>query len=258
MEEAALLAALPVLAFQAVLLFARLGATAMVLPGLGEQEVPAMLRLALGLALVVLLLPGVAPSLPAPPDSVAEAVRLLGIEVVTGLWLGGLARIVVLALTMAGQAVALLLGLASALVPDAVLGAQGTATARLFGLAGAVLVLGSGLYAVPLRALVESYAILPAGGAWPAGAAAEAMATAAGESLALALRLAAPFVLGSVLFNLALALLSRLAPQVQIYFIATPGQILLGLGLLALLMPAILGAFETSAAAILAALPGAR
>jgi Bacterial export proteins, family 1 len=91
MEEAALLAALPTLAFQAVLIFARLGATAMVLPGLGEQEVPPMLRLALGLALVALVLPGMAPGLPGPPDSVAEAVRLLGIEALAGLWLGGLA-----------------------------------------------------------------------------------------------------------------------------------------------------------------------
>jgi flagellar biosynthesis protein FliR len=258
MEEAALLAALPALALQAVLVFARLGATAMVLPGLGEQEVPPMLRLALGLALVALVLPGMAPGLPGPPDSVAEAVRLLGIEALAGLWLGGLARVVVLALAMAGQAVALMLGLASVLVPDAQLGAQGTAMARLFGLAGVVLVLGSGLYAVPLRALVESYTVLPAGAAWPAGEAAEAFATAAAESVALALRLAAPFVLGAALFNLALALLSRLAPQVQIYFIATPGQILLGIGLLALLLPAMLGAFAATAAASLATLPGVR
>ncbi len=256
-DAAALLAGLPMLAFQAVLVFARLGAAAMALPGLGEQEVPAPLRLALGLALVPLLLPGLAPVLPpAPPDSVAEAVRLLLVEVLAGLFLGGLARLVALALAMAGQAVALLLGLATVLVPDAQFGAQGgTAPARLFGLAGAALLLGSGLYALPLRALAESYALLPAGAPWPAGEAAEAYARAAGESLGLALRLAAPFVLGAALFNLALALLARLAPQVPIFFVATPGQILLGLALLALLLPAMLESFLAAAAAAFAALP---
>jgi flagellar biosynthetic protein FliR len=257
-SEAELLARLPVLAFQAVLLFARLGAAAMALPGLGEQEAPATVRLALGLALVPLLLPGLAPDLPAAPDSAAEAVRLLAVEVLIGLWLGGLARLVALALGMAGQAVALMLGLASVLTPDAQLGAQGTATARLFGLAGVAVLLGSGLYALPLRALAESYALLPPGAPWPADAAAEAFAAATGEALALALRLAAPFVLGAVLFNLALGLLARIAPQVQVHFMAMPGQILGGLALLALLMPAILAAWREAAEAGFAALPGLR
>jgi flagellar biosynthetic protein FliR len=256
MEPAGFLAELPVLAFQAVLLLARLGAAVMLLPGLGEQEVPAPIRLGLGLGLVVLLLPALAPGLPATPDNAGEAVRLIGIEAVIGLWLGGLARMVVLAMAMAGQAVALLLGLAQALVPDPELGGQGTATGRLFSLAAAVLVLTSGLYAIPLRALVESYALLPVGDPFPAGAGAEAMVVAAGDSLALALRLAAPFVLAAVVINVALGLLTRIAPQVQVYFIAVPGQVLAGLALLALILPALLGAFGEAAREAFLTLPG--
>ncbi|MBW8269836.1 flagellar biosynthetic protein FliR [Caldovatus aquaticus] len=249
-------APLATLAFQAVLVFARIGAAAMLLPGLGEQEVPAMPRLALGLALVPLLLPGLAPALPPAPEAPAETLRLLALEALAGLFLGGLARLVALALGMAGQAVALLLGLATVLAPDPQFGAQGTAPARLLLLAGAVLVLGSGLYALPLRALAESYAVLPPGAPWPAGEAAELAAQAASDSLALALRLAAPFVLAAVLFHLALALLARLAPQVQIFFVATPGQLLLGLALFALLFPAMMDAFAEAAAAAFAALAG--
>jgi flagellar biosynthetic protein FliR len=258
MDEAGLLAALPVLAFQAVLAFARLGAAVMLLPGLGEQEVPAPIRIGLGLGLVLLLLPLLAPGLPAAPDDAGEATRLIVIEVVIGLWLGGLARMVTIAMAMAGQAVALLLGLAQALVPDPEMGGQGTATGRLFSLAAVVLVLGSGLYAIPLRALVDSYAVLPVGDPFPAGPGAEAMATAAGDSLALALRLAAPFVLAAVVINVALGLLTRIAPQVQVYFIAVPGQVLAGLALLALVMPAMLGAFGEAAREAFLNLPGLR
>jgi len=246
------------LAFQAVLAFARLGAAVMLLPGLGEQEIPVMLRLVLGLALVALLLPGIAPTLPPAPEAPAEAVRLLLLELLAGLFLGGLARLVAYALGIAGQAVALLLSLATVLVPDPVLGGQGTAPARLLMLGGAVLLLGSGLYAVPLRALAESYAVLPPGAPWPAGAAAELYAQAAGECLALALRLAGPFVLGAILFHLGLGLLARLAPQLQIYFLAVPGQILLGLALFALLFPVLMELFGAAAAAAFAALPGLR
>jgi flagellar biosynthetic protein FliR len=258
MEEAGLLAALPSLAFQAVLVLARLGAAVMLLPGLGEAEAPAPVRLGLGLALVVLLLPLLVPALPAAPDAAGEALRLILAEVLVGLWLGGLARLVALAMAMAGQVLALLLGLAQAMVPDPDLGGLGTATGRMFSLAAAVLVLGSGLYAIPLRALVDSYALLPVGAPFPAGAGAEAMAAAAADSFALALRLAGPFVLAAVVINVALGLLARIAPQVQVYFVAIPGQALAGLALLAALMPPLLATFAEAARALFLDLPGLR
>ncbi|WP_198376972.1 flagellar biosynthetic protein FliR [Neoroseomonas rubea] len=258
MEPAELLAQLPLLAFQAALLFARLGAAAMVLPGLGEEEVPASIRLGLGLGLVLLMFPLLAPALPAPPDAAGEAVRLILIEVIVGLWIGGLARLVVIAMAVAGQAIALLLGLAQAMVPDPALGAMGTATGRLLSLAAVVVVLGTGLYVIPLRALVESYTVLPAGDPFPAGAGAEVFAVAAGESLALSLRLAAPFVLAAIVINVALGLLARIAPQVQVYFVAVPGQVLAGVALLAVIMPPLLGVFAEAARDAFLILPGLR
>ncbi|MCS6933157.1 MAG: flagellar biosynthetic protein FliR [Acetobacteraceae bacterium] len=254
--EAALLGALAPFAFHALLLFARVGAAAMLLPGLGEAEVPATIRLAVALALTLLLLPVVSPSLPPVPGQPAELLRLILLETLVGLWLGGLARLLVLALAVAGQAVALMLGLASVLVQDPGLGQGGTALSRLSGLAAAVLVLSSGLYALPVAALAGSYAVFPAGDPLPPGLAAESLAAAGTESLALALRLAAPFVLAAVLFNLALGLLARLAPQVQVYFVAVPAQILGGLALLGLVAAPLLALFAAALAEGFARLPG--
>jgi flagellar biosynthetic protein FliR len=256
-DDAALLQSLPGLVFQAVLLFARLGAAAMLLPGLGEQEVPPRLRLVLGLAIVALLLPGLAPALPAQPDDPAEALRLVAQEVVVGLWFGGLARLLSLGLAMSGQIAATLIGLQGLLVTDPELGAQATALARALGLASAVLVLASGLYAVALRALVDSYALLPAGGTIPSGLAAETVAAAGAASLEIALRLAAPFVIGAVVLNLALGLMARLAPQVQTFFVAVPGQILAGIALLMLLAPPLLLTHAEALRAGFLSLPGA-
>jgi flagellar biosynthetic protein FliR len=255
--DAALLQTLPDLSFQAVLAFARLGAAAMLLPGLGEVEVPAAVRFAIGLAVLALLLPVLAPALPPRPEEVVELARLVATEVVVGLWLGGLARVAVLALAMAGQAIAAMIGLSGLLVADPALGAQATSLGRAFGLAGAVLVLSTGLWALPLRALAESYAVLPAGDPFPAGAAAGAMAAAGAASLELALRLAAPFVVAGVVMNVALGLLARLTPQVQTFFVAVPGQILAGLALLALLAPPLLASFGEATQRAFLALPGA-
>jgi len=250
--------ALPLLAFQAVLILARLGAAAMILPGLGETDVPAPVRLALALGLVPLLLPGLSPNLPAPPEAAAEALRLLALEVMTGLWIGGLARLLALALSVALQAGATLLGLGSVLVNDPALGGGASALGRLGTLATAVLVLSTGLHAIPLRALAESYALMPPGSPWPAGAAASEVAEAGGAMLALALRLAGPLVLLSVGLNLGLALVARVAPSVQVFFVAAPGAILAGLALLAVVAPPMLGAFHAALLAGWSALPGLR
>ncbi len=256
--DAALLAALPALAFQAVLLFCRIGAAVMLLPGLGEQEVPATLRLSLGVLLVPLLLPGLAPVLPPPPEQAGEALRLIALEIMAGLWIGTLARFIAMALAQAGQIMATMIGLTSPLQGDLELGAQATVLGRALGAATAVLVLATGLYAIPLAALAQSYAVLPAGNPFPAGGAAELIAGATGQSLEIALRLAGPFVLAGILFNVAMGLVSRLAPQVQIFILAAPAQILAGTLLLMLLLPAMIALWHAGTHAAFEALPGAR
>ncbi len=243
-------------AFGFVLVLARSGAACMLLPGIGESEVPAMLRVGFAVALTLLLLPVLAPDLPAPPASLWRGAGMVVAELASGLFLGWLARLLMLALPIAGQVTALLTGQASVLQADAVLGPQGAALARLMTLAAPVLLLVSGLHALPLAALAGSYRVLPAGQLLPAGDAAQIGVGAVGACFALALRLAAPFLLAGIVWQVTLAALARLAPQVQVFFLAAPAQLLGGLALLGLLGAAVLAAWRTQAAVGLAALPG--
>jgi flagellar biosynthetic protein FliR len=246
------------LAFAAMLLLARLGACGMLLPGLGEPALPARVRLGLVLALVPPLLPLLLPNLPAAPDDPAIALKLLATEVAVGIWIGTLARLSATALAMMGQLAAAFVGLSSLIAPDPSTGADGTALARFMGIAAVALVMVTGLYAVPLRALAESYAVLPAGAPLPAGMAAEAMTTAVTASFSLALRLVAPLLLLSVVLQLATGLLTRAAPQAQVFILAAPAQTLAGLLLLAVLLPAILGHWGEATATAWSHLPGLR
>ncbi len=254
--DAALLATLPALAFQAVLILCRLGAAVMLLPGIGEAEVPATLRAALAVGLVLALLPILAPSLPTMPLEVSGLGLMLLTEILVGLWIGLLARFLALALAQAGQVVALLIGLASPLQGDMVLGASATALARMFSLATAALILATGLYEIPLRALVESYAVLPAGQGLPLGGAAETIARMAADSLSLAMQLAAPFVLAAIFVNAGIGLVARLAPQAQVFVVAAPVQILGGFLLLMLLLPSMLALWGQGMAQGFLRLPG--
>lgn len=231
----ALLADLPVWAFAAMLIVSRVGSACMLLPGIGEAEVPMTVRAGFVIVFTSLLLPVLLAQMPQAPAGLMELAGMLLAEVVTGLWLGWLARLILLALPMAGQTIATAIGLTNIFAPDAMLGAGASALSRLFGLAAPVLVLASGLHALPLGAVIGSYDLIKPGHLLPAGDTAQAYVAALGEAFGLALRLSAPFLMAAVLFHVAMGLLGRLVPQLQTYFAAAPGQILGGLLLLGLL-----------------------
>lgn len=256
--DVALLAGLPQLGFAFALVLARAGACVMLLPGFGETELPAIIRAGLALALALLLTPVVAPLVPhasGPESGLAAAATILA-EAITGLWLGMLARLIAQALPVAGQFVSYLLGLSNVLQPDPALGAQATALARLFGLLVPVLVFGSGLDRLLLAALAGSYRLVAPGALLPSGDLSNSIVAAVGEAFALALRLAAPFVLASIVWLAALAVAARLIPRLQVYALAMPGQILGGLALVAALAGAVLTVWQNAVRAGFAALPG--
>jgi flagellar biosynthetic protein FliR len=87
-DAAELLATLPTWAFAFVLVMARIGAAMALLPGLGESEPPMMLRVGLTLGVTSLLLPGIAPLVPAVPEAGMQAGFMIAAEIITGLWLG--------------------------------------------------------------------------------------------------------------------------------------------------------------------------
>lgn len=255
MSDADLLAALPSLVFALALVICRVGGVVMLMPGLGEIEAPATVRAGLALGLSLLLLPGVAPLVPQMPDGMAGP-QMVAAELVVGFALGWLARLPVLALGMAGSIISTLIGLANVLQPDPALGGQSTALTRLLSLAAPVLILATGLYTLPLSALAGSYSLIGPGGAVPAGDVADLMVRGVSDALRMSLQLSAPFLVAGFVFQVAVGLVARVAPQIQAFSIAAPGQILGGLVLLGLLASRFLSTWEGSVSASWASLPG--
>ena len=167
-DPAAWLADLPAWSFAFMLVLARFGAAMALLPGLGEASAPSMIRAGLALAITALLLPVIFPTPPPAPQADLAAAGMIGAEVITGLWLGWLARLLCIALSITGQFIAYLLGISTVLQPDPELGAQSTALASLFDAVAPLVILISGLYTLPLTALVGSYRLIPPGTLLPA------------------------------------------------------------------------------------------
>jgi flagellar biosynthetic protein FliR len=243
-------------AFGLILVLARVGATLAFLPGLGETAIPAVVKAGMVLTLTILVLPIVEPALPPRPDSEVALALMVMTELANGLWFGWLARVLTTSLPVAGQFIADFAGLANVLQPSPELGAQTTAIARLYDVAVPALILSTGLYTVLLSALVGFYHLIPPGTlAWVPDSAATTVSMVA-ESFNLALRLATPFILAAIAWNVAIGLIARLVPKLQIFFVALPGQIGMGMLLLAAIAAPIVGVWIEAMRSGFVTLPG--
>ncbi len=228
---------LPANLFAALLIFARIGAATMLLPGFGELYVPTRFRLLLALLMAGLLTPVLGPSLPALPESPAALALMVMGEVLVGVFIGTLARILVAALEMAGMIVSLQTGLSAATMFNP-LAEQSSSPlpSALYGMLGVVLIFVTDLDHLLLRAAVESYALFTPGALPPVGDFTETVTHFAAGSFRLAFEMAAPFIVIGLVFFVALGLIARMVPQLQVLFIAQPLQILGGLGLFAVVL----------------------
>ena len=215
------------------LVFARMGAAFTVLPGFAEAFVPARARLLLAGATTVALAPVLAPTLPPLPPEPVMLALLVGGEATAGLFLGLVARLTLAAAHVAGMIVGFQTSLASAFAFDPSTQQQGVITSAWLSTLAIVLILAADLHHVVLRALADSYALFPPG-KWPdSGEFAEAATTLVARGFALGVQMAAPFLIYGVVLFAALGLLQRLMPQVQIFFLAMPLQLMVGFALLA-------------------------
>ena len=226
--------ALPAQVFGAGLVFARVGALAFLLPGVGEAAVPARIRLALALVLALVIYPVVRAKLPPVPDTLAALAGHVGLEVAIGLGLGALLRMFLGALGTAGEIVSLQTTLSFSQTTNP-LQAQPTASVGAFlAILGVTLVFVTDLHQLFIGALARSYDIFPAGRAVSVRDFGALAVRIFAETFALGLQLAAPVMVFALVFNVALGLVARIMPQFQVFFAAAPLTLLFGLSIFAL------------------------
>lgn len=219
---------LPANIFAFFVVFARVGSALVLLPPFGEAFVFVRTRLVLALAISALATPLAAPSLPALPPGPMELAIILTAEILVGLFIGGLARILLAGLHTASMVIAYQTGLAAALIFDPSQGQQAVVIGRFFNLIALVMLFSTGLHHAMLMAVIDSYRVLPPGGLPPVGDfAGQAVAFFTGAFI-IALQVAAPVIVIGLLFYLGIGLIARLMPAIQIFFIALPLQVMLG------------------------------
>lgn len=215
------------------LVFLRVGAMMTFLPAFGEQAVPVRIRLAIALAFTFVAAPAVDQGLPAGVPAILAAGLA---EVLAGLAWGFALRLGLYALQIAGA-----------------VAANATSLSQLFGgvadpqpaisnlLVWLALAAGAGLHVNAAGAIILSYEVFPPGAPIPALDLSRWITIRTGAAFASAVTLAAPFLLLSLIYNLALGAINRAMPQLMVALVGAPAITMAGLGLLFLTAPFVVG-----------------
>jgi flagellar biosynthetic protein FliR len=180
----------PGAAIGAFVLFCRIGGCLMLAPGFSNTQIPTQVRLFVALAITLTLTPLLLERVPAAAlgDDPILTLRMIVVESLVGGMIGVLARLFYFALEALAVGAATMLGFTS-----------------------------------PSGFQIENdEPMAPVGADFNARLALKQIADVLGESFRLALRIASPYVIYALVVNLALALVNRLTPQVQVFFVATP------------------------------------
>ena len=245
---------LPALAAAFLLVFARVGTMLMLLPGLGELSVPVRLRLTVALLLAAVLLPLHRDAYQVDLHQIGPVGLMLGEEMLIGAVLGMTARLTISALQVAGSVVAQQLGLGFITAVDPTQGQQAVIVGNFLTMLGVTLVFAADLHHLVIGALDDSYALFRPGELPLIGDVAALTTRTVADAFRIGIQLSAPFLAFGLLFNLGLGVLSRLMPQMQVFFVGIPLSILTGFLILLLVIGAMMAVFLGSVETVLSAL----
>ncbi|WP_299672828.1 flagellar biosynthetic protein FliR [uncultured Roseobacter sp.] len=216
--------------------FLRVAAIVSMLPAFGEQTVPARVKLIIALAFTLI----VAPAIPAMqmPASFGISTFLILTEVLSGLALGIGIRLFILALQTAGTIAAHATSLSQ------VLGGAGVDPMPAMGyvliIGGIALAVMTGLHVKAAELIILSYEFMPMGRFTDASILSDWGVAQVARAFTLAFTLAAPFVILSVLYNVALGAINKAMPQLMVAFVGAPVITAGGLFLLLVASPLML------------------
>jgi flagellar biosynthesis protein FliR len=226
--------------FALLLISTRFGAALMLFPGFGESFISARTRAILTVLVSFAALPLLQPLLPKEPASFSIFVAMVGGELLFGLFLGTFTRILMSALETAGTIIGIQTSLSSASVFNPAMATQGSLPGAYLSMLALVILFMTDLHHMLLRGMFDSYALYTPGQPFPGADMGESIVRLVGHSFAIGVRMSAPFLIIGLLMSTGLGLMARLVPQMQVFFLAMPLQIGLGLFMFAVALSAML------------------
>ncbi len=213
--------------FAFLLIFSRVGAAMMLLPGIGQQFVSANIRLVFALAVSFVVTPLLMRDLPTMPAALADLALLIIGEVLIGSFLGLIPRIAMAALQTAGTVLALVSSMANMFILDPISEQQSSLISTFLGIMGITLVFVTNTHYLMIGAITESYTIFIPGDPLAIGDMTDVIARKVADSFRIGIQMSAPLILTGFAYYVGLGILGRLMPQLPVFFFGLPAQITL-------------------------------
>jgi len=204
-------------------------------PVVGNADVPPMLKISLGLLITVL----VAPLLPAPPQvspASADGLLILAQQVLIGLAMGFTMQAIFHSAEMAGEFIGLQMGLGFATLYDASVPGMIPIIGQFLGVVVTLAFLAVDGHLLLVSTLVESFHVLPLASLTAPGGMRD-LAEWGGTIFSFGLALSLPLLAAVLITNIGLGVLTRAAPQLNIFAVGFPLTILVGFIGLTLVVP---------------------
>lgn len=222
--------------FAFLLIFCRIGSTFMVVPGIAENYVPMQVRLLFALLFSVMLTPMLQPSMPQVPANIGSMMLMISAEVMIGVLLGMMVRIVLSAVHVAGTAIAAQSSLALASVFDVGQGGQSAIVSNFLSMTVLTCFFAMNLHHILIAGLVDSYNLFTVGHFPIAEDMANTVSRKVADAFTIGVQLSAPHLAFSLLFYLFSGLLTRIMPNFQVFFVLIPPQLMMAMLLLMIIL----------------------
>lgn len=229
--------------FPFLLIFFRMGAMVLTSPGFSDSSINVRTRLLVAFFVSVIMFPLLAEGMPALPDQTGLMIYYIFVELVVGVCLSLGARLFMGALSVAGELVAYMSGFQAATLFDPIGGANTTAPTLYMMVAAGALFFVSNFHHVLLQGVLESYRIFPAGSLPELEPTVAAVVQTVEDIFRLGVQISGPVMVSGFLGYVVLGVFNRLIPQLQVFFVALPVTVTLGLFMFAISLAIMLSVF---------------
>jgi len=226
--------------YKFIFIFLRLGSALMLMPGFNSSYINMRIRLSVSIMLSVILIPFLSEYIPAPSPNMTENIRIFFIEICYGLFLGVIMQIIYFAINLCGNFVGQSSGFANAQMFDPTSQNQSIVSETFLSLIAITVIFIIDLHHLMISAVIDSYSLWTVGQQLPTEDIAQFISTLMNKSFIIGFKIGSPFIAFTIIFYTGMGLLSRLMPQLNIFFLSLPLQIYLGLGLLFITCPVII------------------
>ena len=220
-----------------ILVLLRVSAIVVLMPVFGDQVVPARIKAALSLIIAFLIYPGLTLPPIAGTDNLVLTLVRMGGEVLVGAAIGFAARVIFAAVQMAGEIIGMQMGVSIANIIDPITSTQVSIIAEFLYLVAILIFLSVDAHHIFLSAMSESYRLVPMLGVHVGGGLAREMLLMTQSIFVTGVKISAPVLAVLMFVNVGLGIVARTVPQVNVFIVGFPLQMLMGFIFLGLSIP---------------------